>query len=60
MRVTSEKILIGCGVWLAVLPFTGFPHSWKTVLTVATAAVILYVAVVLWRRSVAASRAVHS
>jgi len=47
MKVIQEKVVIGCGVWLIVLPFTGFPSSWKTVLTMLTGLVIAYVGALL-------------
>jgi hypothetical protein len=51
MKATKEKILIGCGVWMLVLPFTGFPRSWKTALTFVTGVLVAYIALLLWRSS---------
>lgn len=50
MRVTQEKILIGLGIWLFILPFTGFPQSWKTWLTAITGLVVVYLAALLLKR----------
>jgi hypothetical protein len=47
MKITQEKTVIGLGVWLFVLPFTGFPSGWKTMLTVATALVLMYLGALL-------------
>ena len=32
------------GVWVIVLPFLGFPESWKSILAVATGLLIVWVA----------------
>lgn len=51
MKTTAEKIIIGLGVWLIVLPFTGFPRSWKTALMIITGLAIAYLGTRLWRTS---------
>ena len=28
MKLVHSKIIIGLGIWLVILPFTGFPGSW--------------------------------
>ena len=59
MKMIQEKTVIGLGVWLMVLPFTGFPSSWKTVLTVATGLVALYFGALLFKRARTAMLASH-
>ncbi len=51
MKMTQEKILIILGLWLFVLPFTGFPESWKTWLVAITGLVVVYLAALLLKRS---------
>ncbi len=51
MKLTQEKIIIGCGVWLIVLPFLGFPLGWKMVLTTVTGVVLAYVGALFYKRS---------
>jgi hypothetical protein len=51
MKLTQEKIIIGLGVWLAVLPFTGFPRSWKMVITVISGLAVVYVGALIWRKA---------
>jgi uncharacterized membrane protein len=51
MTVTKEKVLIGLGVWLFVLPFTGFPASWKTWLIAITGLVVIYLGALLLKAS---------
>ncbi len=50
MKISLEKIVIGSGVWLVILPFTGFPHGVKTVLTILTGIVVVYVGALIWKR----------
>ena len=50
MRYTQEKCIIGAGVWLVILPFTGFPRGLKTVLTVLTGVFLLYVGALIYKR----------
>ncbi len=50
MNTTKEKIVICLGVWIIVLPFLGFPESWKSVLFVLTGIVLAYVGALLYKR----------
>ena len=38
----KERILLLLGVWVAVLPYLGFPYSWKDILFVLTGLGIIY------------------
>lgn len=40
----KEKALFVIGIWIMVLPFSGFPSLWRTLLFLATGLVIMYVA----------------
>ena len=51
MKLIQEKIIIGAGVWLIILPFTGFPRSWKTALTIISGVVLVYVGALIWKRA---------
>ncbi len=51
MKSTQEKVVIGCGVWLIVLPFLGLPVSWKMILVTATGVVVTYVGALAYKRS---------
>ena len=51
MNIKKEKLVLGLGVWLIVLPFLGFPETWKMVLTVVTGVIITYVGALLLKRS---------
>lgn len=49
MKMTKEKIIISLGVWLIILPFLGFPDSWKTGLIIATGVVVTYLGALVLR-----------
>ncbi len=51
MKLVQEKMVIGLGIWLIVLPFTGFPSSWKTFLIVLTGLVLAYVGALLFKNA---------
>ena len=44
-------ILLILGVWLAILPYLGFPYSWKDILTVLSGLGIVYVSFVVYKES---------
>ena len=43
------RILLGLGVWVAVLPHLGFPYVWKNILFLISGLGIIYVGFVLYR-----------
>lgn len=49
MNTTKEKIIICLGVWVIILPFLGFPESWKTVLFALTGIVLAYIGALLYK-----------
>lgn len=44
-------ILLVLGIWITILPYLGFPYSWKDVLTALTGIGIIYVSFVLYKES---------
>lgn len=40
----KERTLFIIGVWVAILPFLGFPNSWRKVLFVLTGFTLFYLA----------------
>ena len=38
----KARILLVLGIWMAILPFLGFPYSWKDVLTTLTGLGLIY------------------
>lgn len=57
MKINKEKVLIGLGVWIFVLPFTGFPESWKTWLIVCTGLIVIYLGALLLKQRTERERA---
>lgn len=44
-------ILLTFGVWVAILPYLGFPYSWKNVLTTLSGLGLIYVSFVVYKES---------
>ena len=40
----KERTLLGMGIWIAVLPFLGFPNTWRKILFVISGLVLIYLA----------------
>lgn len=53
MRIA--RILLILGIWVAILPYLGFPYFWKSILFSATGLVIVYFGYLLFREARAAS-----
>src|SRR3989344_2626179 len=47
----KARMLLFLGVWVAVLPYLGFPYPWKNVLFVITGAGLIYFSYVLYQES---------
>ncbi len=47
----KARILLILGVWVAILPYTGFPYSWKNVLFTVTGLFLAYFSYVLYTES---------
>ena len=45
------RVLLILGIWVAVLPFLGFPYSWKDILTALSGLGLIYVSFVMYRES---------
>ncbi|KKP86346.1 MAG: hypothetical protein UR90_C0032G0002 [Parcubacteria group bacterium GW2011_GWC1_35_8] len=44
-------MLLVLGIWVAILPFLGFPYSWKDILTTLSGFAIIYASFVLYKKS---------
>ena len=44
----KERVLFILGVWVAILPYLGFPYAWKSVLFVLTGLGLIYFSYVLY------------
>lgn len=49
MKYTKEKTIVGLGVVLVLLPLSGFPRDWKTVLSVIIGVCVIYVGLLFFR-----------
>jgi hypothetical protein len=47
----KEKTLLVLGVWVAVLPFLGFPDSWRTVFFVLSGFALIYLSYIFYQES---------
>lgn len=47
----KERILLLLGVWVAILPYLGFPSSWKDTLVTLSGLALIYLSYVLYNES---------
>jgi hypothetical protein len=47
---TTRRLFQWIGVWVAVLPFLGFPTSWKQILSITTGVAIIIISYLYLRR----------
>ena len=43
------RIFLVLGVWIAILPYLGFPYSWKSVLYTLTGLAIIYLSYAMYQ-----------
>jgi hypothetical protein len=43
------RILLTLGIWVAILPYLGFPRSWKNILFTITGFALAYLGYVLYK-----------
>ena len=49
--MSKARIILILGVWVAVLPYLGFPYSWKNVLFILSGLGLIYVGFILYKES---------
>jgi hypothetical protein len=47
--MTKARMLLGFGIWVAILPYLGFPYSWKNILFTVTGLLLIYFGYILYR-----------
>lgn len=47
----KARTLLFLGIWLAVLPYLGFPYVWKDILTTLSGLGLIYFGYVLYKES---------
>jgi Na+/phosphate symporter len=45
------RMLLILGIWLAVLPYLGFPYAWKDVLTTLSGVGLIFMSLTLYKES---------
>jgi len=45
----KARIFLILGIWIAILPFLGFPSSWKDILTTLSGFGLIFVSYLLYR-----------
>lgn len=58
--MSKQKAIFFLGIWVAILPFLGFPGSWKRVLALISGAGIAYLAYLLNKEKVMQSHLSHN
>ncbi|MFA5778463.1 MAG: hypothetical protein WC870_03205 [Candidatus Paceibacterota bacterium] len=51
MSMSKARMLLILGVWVAILPFLGFPSSWKDLLFVLSGIILIYFSYTLYKDS---------
>jgi hypothetical protein len=47
----KERALFIIGLWIILLPFSGFPSMWRTLFFVVTGLVVLYIAYLFYTQA---------
>lgn len=45
----KARFLLILGIWIAVLPYLGFPSSWKNILFIISGLILVYFSYMLYR-----------
>ena len=45
----KARIVLALGTWIAILPYLGFPYSWKDILTTLTGLVVICMSYLLYK-----------
>lgn len=47
----KEKTLLIIGIWIAILPFLGFPDTWRKIFFIITGFMVIYLAYLYYQQS---------
>jgi membrane protein implicated in regulation of membrane protease activity len=47
----KEKTLLIIGIWVAILPFLGFPDTWRKIFFVITGFMLIYLAYIYYQQT---------
>lgn len=45
----KERIFLFLGIWVAILPYLGFPSSWKDILSTLSGLALIYLSYTLYK-----------
>ena len=51
MLMKKARILLILGIWISVLPYLGFPRSWKNILMTLSGFGLIYISFILYKES---------
>ena len=51
MLMRKERILLILGIWVAILPYLGFPYSWKNILFTVSGIALIYYSYVMHKEN---------
>ena len=46
----KARTLLFLGIWVAILPYLGFPYEWKTILFVITGLMLMYLGYEIYKK----------
>lgn len=49
--MNKARIILGLGIWVALLPYLGFPYFFKSILFVLTGLGLIYLSFLLYKES---------
>jgi hypothetical protein len=50
MGMKNARTILILGVWVAILPYLGFPYSWKQTLFTLSGLIFMYMAYLLYKK----------
>jgi len=49
--MSKARIILVLGTWVAILPYLGFPSSWKNILFTLSGLVLMYFSYIMYKNS---------
>lgn len=49
-QMRKEKTLLIIGIWIAILPFLGFPDTWRKIFFIITGFMVIYLAYLYYQQ----------
>ncbi len=47
----KARIFLMLGIWISILPYLGFPYSWKNILFTISGLIVIYLSYIIYRES---------